>query len=303
MKFSKIGINSASRIALGCMRISDMGPNKAQELIEKSLDVGINFFDHADIYGAGKSEELFGHVIKRVPSLREKMIIQSKCGIRKGFYDFSKEHILSSVDGILQRLGIGYIDILLLHRPDTLFEPDEVAEAFNNLYDSGKVRGFGVSNMNCGQIALLQKSCKQSLDVNQLQFSIAHTGLIDQGFNVNMTNEPSIDHNGGILEYCRLNNITIQAWSPLQYGFFEGTFIDNEKYSELNILLEKLSKKYEISKAAVAIAWILRHPANIQVVLGSTNCSRVTDIAKSADIIITREEWYELYRAAGNKLP
>jgi len=294
---------TASEIGLGCMRITNLDKNKVNNLINTALDYGINFFDHADIYGKGKSEEIFSESISLTPSLREKIIIQSKCAIRPGMYDYSKEHILDSVDGILKRLKTDYLDILLLHRPDTLMEPEEVSEAFEKLYTEGKVRNFGVSNHNSMQIELLNKYLKNKITINQLQFSIMHTGIIDSGLNVNMKNSPSIDRDSSILEYCRLNDITIQAWSPYQYGFFEGTFIDNPKFPELNKKLNELAEKYNVSSTAIATAWILRHPAKIQTIVGTTNENRLRDICTASNIQLTREEWYSLYIAAGNQLP
>lgn len=204
---------TASEISLGCMRMADLSREDANKVINTALENGIDFFDHADIYGGGKSEEVFADAIDMNATIREKMILQSKCGIRQGFFDFSKEHIIASVEGSLKRLKTDYLDTLLLHRPDTLFEPEEVAAAFTELEKSGKVRHFGVSNQNPGQIELLKKYVDQELIANQLQFSIMHTGMIDTGFNVNMTIDPSLDRDGGILEYSRLNNMTIQAWS------------------------------------------------------------------------------------------
>lgn len=294
---------TASEIGLGCMRIANLDKNEVNNLINTALDCGINFFDHADIYGKGKSEEIFSESISLTPSLREKIIIQSKCAIRPGMYDYSKEHILDSVDGILKRLKTDYLDILLLHRPDTLMEPEEVSEAFEKLYTEGKVRNFGVSNQNSMQIELLNKYLKNKITINQLQFSIMHTGIIDSGLNVNMKNSPSIDRDSSILEYCRLNDITIQAWSPYQYGFFEGTFIDNPKFPELNKKLNELAEKYNVSSTAIATAWILRHPAKIQTIVGTTNENRLRDICTASNIQLTREEWYSLYIAAGNQLP
>ena len=296
------GLHS-SAIALGCMRIADLGTAGLTELVNECLDVGIDFFDHADIYGGGSCEELFGEVLAAEPSLREQMVIQSKCGIRNGFFDFSKEHILDSVDKILKRLQTEYLDILLLHRPDTLMEPDEVAEAFDTLEQSSKVRHFGVSNMNPAQIDLLQSSLRQKLVANQLQFSLAHTGMIDNGLCVNMKWEQGIDRDGSILEYCRKENITIQAWSVLQYGFFDGVFLGSEKYPELNSVLERIAGENGVSPAAVAMAFILRHPAKMQAIVGSTNKERVAAMAKGADMSLSRAEWYELYMAAGNQLP
>ena len=293
----------ASEIALGCMRISTMDEKSVSTLINTALDCGINFFDHADIYGKGKSEEVFSKSISLTPSLREKIILQSKCSIRPGMYDFSKDYIIDSVDGILKRLKTDYLDILLLHRPDTLMEPEEVNEAFNKLYTEGKVRNFGVSNHNSMQIELLNKYLNNKVTVNQLQFSIMHTGIIDSGLNVNMKNNASINRDGSILEYCRLNDINIQAWSPYQYGFFEGTFIDNPKFPELNKKLSEIAEKYNVSKTAIATAWILRHPAKIQTIVGTTNESRLKDICTASNVYLTRQEWYEIYLAAGNMLP
>ena len=294
---------TASEIGLGCMRIADLNKNEVNNLINTALDCGINFFDHADIYGKGKSEEIFSESISLTPSLREKIIIQSKCAIRPGMYDYSKEHILNSVDGILKRLKTDYLDILLLHRPDTLMEPEEVSEAFEKLYNEGKVRNFGVSNHNSMQIELLNKYLKNKITINQIQFSIMHTGIIDSGLNVNMKNSPAIDRDSSILEYCRLNDITIQAWSPYQYGFFEGTFIDNPKFPELNKKLKELAEKYNVSSTAIATAWILRHPAKIQTIVGTTNENRLRDICTASNLNLTRQEWYEIYLSAGNMLP
>jgi predicted oxidoreductase len=294
---------SNKRILLGCMRISGMSPKERVKLIGTALDRGINYFDHADIYGGGVSEEVFAHTVKEMGVKRDEMILQSKCGIREGRFDFSRDYILSSVDKILSRLGTDYLDVLLLHRPDALAEPQEVAEAFDRLEKEGKVLSFGVSNHNPYQIELLKKSVRQEILFNQLQFSIMHTGMIDASLNVNMKVENSVDHDGGILDYCRLKDITIQAWSPFQYGFFEGVFLNNEKFPELNATIKGIGEKYAVADTAVAIAWILRHPARIQAVIGTTNAGRVADIAAAADFTLTREEWYEIYRKAGNTLP
>ncbi len=290
-------------IVLGCMRISDMKVSEVAALVDAAVESGVTFFDHADIYGGGKSEEVFGQAVKKTPELREKIIVQSKCGIRKGMFDFSREHILASVDGSLKRLGMDYLDVLLLHRPDTLMEPDEVAAAFDTLHAAGKVKHFGVSNQNPWQMELLKTSVKQPLLFNQLQMSVMFTGMVDAGFNVNMKNPPSVDHDGGILPYCQLQGVTVQAWSPYQYGFFEGPFVGNKKFPKLNKALEEVGEAHGISASAVASAWLLRHPVKMQVVLGTTKAERVRDIAKAADITLTREEWYRLYLAAGNELP
>ncbi|TSB47565.1 aldo/keto reductase family oxidoreductase [Alkalicoccobacillus porphyridii] len=289
---------------MGNMRINNLSVKETEGLIYTALEAGINVFDHADIYGGGSCEEHFSKALSGNESIREKIILQSKCGIRKGYYDFSKEHILSSVDGILQRLDTDYLDILLLHRPDPLMEPDEVAEAFDQLHHSGKVRYFGVSNHNPTQIELLQKSLTQKLVVNQMQLSIAHTPLIDSGVSLNMNTDNAVNRDSSTLEYCRLNDITLQAWSPFQTGFFDGVFVgDNERFPELNKVLERLAKKYDVTPTSIAVAWITRHPANIQVVLGTTNAARLQESAAGSEIPLTRQEWFELYAAAGNMVP
>ncbi|MBX3080888.1 MAG: aldo/keto reductase [Anaerolineae bacterium] len=292
-----------SEISLGCMRISELSNKDISTLIQTALDCGINFFDHADIYGGGQSEAKFAEALDMSPRVREKMLIQTKCGIRKGFFDFSKEHILEAVDGSLKRLRTDYLDVLLLHRPDALVEPEEVAESFTILQDSGKVKYFGVSNQNPMQIELLTKFVKQPILFNQLQLSITNTGMIDAGINVNMEIDPSIDRDGSILDYCRLKGITIQPWSPFQYGFFEGVFLDNPKFPELNKKIDEIAAAKGVTNTAIAIAWLLRHPAQMQPIIGTTNPQRVKDSCQASGITLTRPEWYEIYRAAGNKLP
>lgn len=293
----------ASEIGLGCMRITELQDKKeVRNLIDTAMDQGIDFFDHADIYAKGYAEEVFGEVVDS--AMRQNMIIQSKCGIIPGkAYDFSKEHILESVDESLKRLRTDYLDILLLHRPDTLMEPEEVAEAFEILEKTGKVRYFGVSNQNSMQIELLNKYCDNRIKINQLQFSIAHCDIVDSGLNVNVHNEAGANRDGSVLEYCRLKNITIQAWSPFQYGMFEGVFLNSEKFPELNRQIEELAEKYQVTNSAIAVAWILRHPAKIQTIVGTTNKNRLTDICKASEVNLTRKEWYALYMAAGKVLP
>lgn len=294
---------SIPEIGMGCMRIVELeNADAVKSWVDTALENGINFFDHADIYGKGRCEELFGKVL--TPSLREKIILQSKCSIRPRIaFDFSKEHILNSVDGILKRLNTEYLDILLLHRPDTLMEPEEVADAFRILKENGKVRHFGVSNQTPMQMELLSKYCDEPLLINQLQLSIAHCPMINSGINANMYNDSGINRDGGVLEYCRLKDITIQAWSPFQYGMFEGIFLGNEKFAELNKVIDNLAEKYNVTNSAIAVAWILRHPAGIQTIVGTTNKDRIAQISKASEIRLTREEWYALYMAAGNKLP
>lgn len=305
MKNLKIanGKLEVSQIALGCMRIAELGKKEAvRELVDTAMEQGVQFFDHADIYAGGEAERLFGEAVQGIP--REQMVIQTKCGIRPGIcYDFSKEHILESVDQSLKRLNTDYIDILLLHRPDTLMEPEEVAEAFDILEKQGKVRYFGVSNQNSMQMELLNHYCRQELIINQLQFSVAHCDIIDSGLNVNVHNDAACVRDGSILEYCRLKGITIQAWSTFQYGFFEGVFLGNEKFPELNRKIDELAEKYHVANGAIAIAWILRHPAGIQALVGTTKKQRLEEICRACDVQLTREEWYALYMAAGKMLP
>lgn len=299
------GLLEASEISMGCMRIGRLSDAEAAKLIQTTLDNGINFFDHADIYSNGLSEEIFGKCIKKCTAKREDILIQSKCGIRKDLntFDFSKEHIIKSAENSLKRLQTDYLDVLLLHRPDTLFEPEEVAEAFGILEKSGKVRYFGVSNQSPRLMDLLQASVKQKLIVNQLQFSIAHALMINHQFQFNMLTEGAVNRSDEVLEYCRLKGITIQAWSPFQHGFFKGTFIDNDDYKELNRVLDRIAIEKGVPKSAVVAAWILRHPAKMQVIVGTMNARRITDICKASDITLLREEWYEIYCAAGNILP
>ncbi|MBP2099919.1 aldo/keto reductase [Enterococcus rivorum] len=288
-------------VILGCMRIN--GAENPVKIIETAYENGIDFFDHADIYGGGECESIFGKALKESSIKREEIFIQTKCGIRQGMFDFSKEHIISSVEGSLKRLGVDSVDALLLHRPDTLVEPDEVAAAFDQLETQGKVKYFGVSNQKPMQIELLKKSVKQPLLVNQVQFGIKHTEMIDQGIHVNMTDAASVDHDGSLLDFSRLNEMTLQAWSPYQYGFFEGVFINNEKFPELNKTLTELAEKYGTTPTGLATAWILRHPANMQVIAGTMNLQRINEIAKASDVVLSREDWYEIYRSAGNILP
>jgi predicted oxidoreductase len=240
---------------------------------------------------------------------RADFFIQSKVGLFANAdnqiirYDSSKSHILKAVDGILSRMKVDYLDSLLIHRPDPLMDPSEVAEAFDELQAAGKVRHFGVSNFNPQQIALLQSAADQRLLIDQLQFGLKHTGMIDFGLHTNMTDDGSVNHDGGLLDYLRLNKMTIQTWSPFQYGTFAGTFINNEQFPKLNAELAKLADKYGVSKNAIAVAWILKHPANMQVLIGTMNPQHIQDSAAGSDITLTNQEWYDLYLAAGNTLP
>ena len=295
-----------SEIVLGMMRIEDKSVKEVEELVETALSVGINAFDLADIYGRGRCEELLGLVLKNRPDLREKMWIQSKCGIRIEeftYFDFSKEYILQSVDGILERLQVDYLDSLLLHRPDALMESDQVAEAFDLLYKQGKVRDFGVSNQNPMMMELLKKDVKQPLAVNQLQLSAAFTPGFESGFHVNMEDSQAAMRDGSIFEYCKLHDVVIQAWSVLQFGYFKGNFVGNEKFQALNQVLDRLAIKYGVTPSTIAISWILRYPAKMQAVVGTTNPKHLREVSQAANFSLTRKEWYEIYLAAGNNLP
>lgn len=295
-----------SEIVLGMMRIKDKSVKEVEELVETALSVGINAFDLADIYGRGRCEELLGLVLKNRPDLREEMWIQSKCGIRIEeftYFDFSKEYILQSVDGILERLQVDYLDSLLLHRPDALMESDQVAEAFDLLYKQGKVRNFGVSNQNPMMMELLKKDVKQPLAVNQLQLSAAFTPGFESGFHVNMEDSQAAMRDGSIFEYCKLHDVVIQAWSVLQFGYFKGNFVGNEKFQALNQVLDRLAFKYGVTPSTIAISWILRYPAKMQAVVGTTNPKHLREVSQAANFSLTRKEWYEIYLAAGNNLP
>ncbi|MFU0723773.1 aldo/keto reductase [Streptococcus sp. IMAU11622] len=295
-----------SEIVLGMMRIKDKSVKEVEELVETALSVGINAFDLADIYGRGRCEELLGLVLKNRPDLREKMWIQSKCGIRIEeftYFDFSKDYIIKSVDGILQRLKIDHLDSLLLHRPDALMESDQVAEAFDLLYKQGKVRDFGVSNQNPMMMELLKKDVKQPLAVNQLQLSAAFTPGFGSGFHVNMEDNQAAMRDGSIFEYCKLHDVVIQAWSVLQFGYFKGNFVGNEKFQALNQVLDRLAIKYGVTSSTIAISWILRYPAKMQAVVGTTNPKHLREVSQAGNFSLTRKEWYEIYLAAGNNLP
>ena len=295
-----------SEIVLGMMRIEDKSVKEVEELVETALSVGINAFDLADIYGRGRCEELLGLVLKNRPDLREKMWIQSKCGIRIEeftYFDFSKDYIIKSVDGILQRLKIDHLDSLLLHRPDALMESDQVAEAFDLLYKQGKVRDFGVSNQNPMMMELLKKDVKQPLAVNQLQLSAAFTPGFESGFHVNMEDSQAAMRDGSIFEYCKLHDVVIQAWSVLQFGYFKGNFVGNEKFQALNQVLDRLAIKYGVTPSTIAVSWILRYPAKMQAVVGTTNPKHLREVSQAGNFSLTRKEWYEIYLAAGNNLP
>lgn len=305
MKYYKIPNSNltVSKLALGCMRLTELSLEEAEKLIQTALECGINFFDHADIYGNGQSEALFGNFLKKNPDLRKQIIIQTKCGIRDGYYDSSAEHILASVNSSLKRLNTDYIDVLLIHRPDALTDFEDVAKAFKILREEKKVRFFGVSNMNAIQIEILQKHLPNKLIFNQLHFNIVHSLMIDEILNVNINNDYAVNRTGDILDYMRLHEITMQAWSPLQISLTKGTYLGHPDYVELNQKLEEIGTKYGLTPAAVAVAWILRHPAQIQVIVGTTKPASLRELVKAVDIELSKKEWYDLYLSVGKDLP
>lgn len=291
-------------VVAGCMRLGTMSEKEMSQYIEEALASGVNYFDHADIYEDGKSEIVFGEALKKDSSLkREDLIIQSKCGIRKGFFDQSKEYILEAVDASLKRLQVEYLDVMLLHRPDTLVEPEEVAEAFDILEKSGKVRHFGVSNHKPSQIALLKKAVKQDLIIDQLQFSLSAANMITNGLEVNMHTPGAVDRDASVLDFCRINDITIQAWSPFYIIDRSGVYLGDPKFKELDAKIDELAEKYGVTENGIVTAWILRHPANMQMIAGTTKWQRLKEIVAGAEIELTRKEWYDLYIAAGHILP
>ena len=308
MKYINIlnGPQNVSAIVQGCMRMPALSKEDAAKVIRTAYDNGINFFDHATCYGNGEAETRFAEAFPLTGLKREEIIIQSKCGLcfDRNEFDWTKENILSSVDDSLKRLDVEYLDALLLHRPDLIFDPEEVAEAFDTLEKSGKVRFFGVSNLMPMQIELLKKYVKQPLIINQVQLSLEQSQLIDQSFYMNnKTTDMSVSRDGSLLDYCRLNDITIQAWSPLQYGMFGGTFIDNPDFPELNKALEEIAEREGVTKAAVAIAWIMRHPAKMQTIIGTMNPVHIEEICAAANVNLSHHDWYVLYLASGKFLP
>ncbi len=294
-------------VVLGLMRIPELDAEQIRTLVGTARDAGVTMFDHADIYGRSvhDCETRFGEAVTFSASEREQVQIQSKVGIRTGYFDFSTEHILESVDGSLAALQTDYLDVLLLHRPDALVEPEEVAAAFDRLESSGKVRHFGVSNHTPYQVDLLKTAVTQPLAFNQVQLSITHAPLIAAGVSSNMLDLPqSIDRDNGMLDYARINGITLQAWSPFQAGFFTGVFLgDREHYADLNDVLDELAAKYAVTPTGIATAWLTRHPARIQIVLGTTKPERVKEAVAGSDVVLTREEWYRLFTAAGHIVP
>lgn len=309
MKYINVvnGPQNASSIIMGCMRMPALSVDDAANIIRAAYDLGINYYDHATCYGEnGEAETRFGDAFPKTGIKREDVFIQSKCGILsdQGEFNWTKENIINSVDDSLRRLKCEYLDALLLHRPDLLYEPEQIAEAFDVLEKSGKVKYFGVSNVPSMMFAVLKKHIRQPLVFNQLQFSMEQSQLLDQALYVNnITTERSLDRDNGTLDYCRLNDVTIQAWSPLQYGFFKGCFVDSPEFPELNRVLWEIGEKYGVPKTAVAIAWILRHPAKMQAIAGTMNPNHLSDICQASKVELTHNEWYRLYLASGKYLP
>jgi predicted oxidoreductase len=299
----------APNVVAGMMRIGDKTDDEVRALVGAARDAGIDFFDHADVYGEELHgcETRFAEAMQLSSSEREQIVLQTKAGIvREGpYFDFSYERIVSEAEGSLRALRTDYLDVLLLHRPDALVEPEEVARAFDELAASGKVRAFGVSNHTPRQIDLLKTAVTQEIVANQVQLSLTHAPIVAQGVASNMVGlEQSVTlDGGGIVDYCRLNKITLQAWSPFQAGFFTGVFLGNPDYAELNVVIDRLAASYGITPIGIATAWLTRHPAQLQVVLGTTTPQRITEAAAGSDVPLTRSEWYELYRAAGYLVP
>lgn len=299
---------AGARIGIGMMRIDALEPDEIRALYSGARDAGVVLFDHADIYGGGEHgcERRFGDAIRLGASEREEIVLQSKCGIVSGGggFDFSAERILTRVDESLAALRTDYLDVLLLHRPDTLVEPDEVARAFDELEASGKVRAFGVSNHTAGQIELLKTSVRQPLLANQVQFGLGHAALVARGIASNMEGlAQSVDRDGGLLEYSRMHGITLQAWGPFWHGFYDSLIFDDPSLAMLQTVLARLAEEYRTTPTAIATAWITRHPAQMQVIVGTTRASRVREAVEGAAITLSRREWYELFRAAGYKVP
>lgn len=302
MKTVKLGTLQTTQLIYGCMKLGKAEEQDALRAVHTAYDCGIRMFDNADIYCAGESERRFGRALREIG--RENVAVQSKCGIRPGYYDFSREHLLQSVEGSLRRIGTDCLDVLCLHRPDTLMEGEEVAEVFDTLHKRGMVRAFGVSNFTPLQIEYLKKYTSFPIVANQLQFGPAHTGMVDCGICANMESAGALGKDGGVLDYCRLHDIVIQAWGPLRAGHGRpGTFLDDPAYEQANTCLEHFAAQFDVTKAAVAVAWIERHSAGMQVILGSVRAERIREMAEADRVELSRAQWYEIYRAFGNLVP
>lgn len=297
-----------SRIIQGLMRINEMSVEEVKSLIEFDLEHGINFFDTSNIYGNGVSESKIGDVLRLDPSLRSKMIIQSKCGIyvdetNQSYYDLSKETIIKSCNDTLKRLNTTYLDYFLLHRPDIFIDNKEVAEAFNILYKERKVHHFGVSNFSKELIDYLEEEVKEKIEVNQLQLGLGHTLLLSDVFNYNTAFYKNNSFAGDMFFYLKKKNINLQCWSPYQYGMFEGNILNNDKFKETNLLLEQLASKYQVNKSSICLSFLLMLGENVSVVIGTTNKQHIIDSIDALKVKLTKVERYNLYRSANNLLP
>lgn len=312
----------ASRLAYGCMGLgghwddrpwTEADVDHAQAAVEAALEIGVTLFDHADIYTFGKAESVFGALFRRQPSLRERIVLQSKCGIRFADaeggkrYDLSGEYIVSAVEASLRRLGTERLDVLLLHRPDPLMAPDEVAEAFLRLRTAGKVSHLGVSNMHAGQMAWLASALDQPLAVNQLELGLGRLEPFEAGTTFNDRQgaaRPGSLAWGGTLEFCQQHGIQLQAWGALARGRFTGEVAQDPLDDPARALVHQLGERHGVAPEAIVLAWLLRHPARIQPVIGTSSPARIRACGEALRVEISRGEWYALYEAArGASLP
>uniref|UniRef100_A0A832I0A3 Aldo/keto reductase n=1 Tax=Eiseniibacteriota bacterium TaxID=2212470 RepID=A0A832I0A3_UNCEI len=302
----------SSRLAYGCMRIAGMRPRErftpeleaaGRRAVIAAYEAGYTHFDHADIYGDGLCEEIFGRVLREVSGMRDRVIIASKCGIRWAGdptpgaphrWDFSREHIVRSCERSLARLGVGHLDLYLLHRPDWLADPHEIAAAFAQLHEQGKVLAFGVSNFRPTLLAAVQQACPMPLVVNQVEIHLARLDAFEDG----------------TLDQCLERGITPLAWSPLARGLLgdggrpETADPHAAKHAALVAALDQVAGAHGVSRAALALAWLLRHPAGIVPIVGTTDPARIRDAATADGLELGREDWYTILRAArGEPLP
>lgn len=308
--FGRGGIKG-SRLAYGCWRLAgtwDPGEvtreaeAAGERAVQVAIDSGYTVFDHADIYCHGVCEQIFGRVVRNAPSLRDRLVIITKCGIRRADdpvgapyrYDFSASYIIWSCEQSLKRLGIETIDIFLLHRPDYLMDPTEVAGAFEQLRRDGKVREFGVSNFSPAQVGALEGACARPLVTNQIEFSLAHLAPLEDG----------------TLDHCLTREMTPMAWSPLAGGkLADGArrLLPSQEAYQTDAIqreLDLLAAEYGTTRTAIALAWLLRHPSGVVPVVGTRDPERIGKAARAADISLTREHWYRLLTIArGERLP
>ena len=296
-----------SRIIQGLMRVAKLSEDELYEIIKYDLNHGIYFFDIADIYGRGECEILLGKVLKKHPELRKQMFIQTKASIRftddGAYYDLSYEHIKEGVYASLERMGIDYVDSLLLHRPDIFIDADEVAKAFDELYKEGKVKHFGVSNFPKEAIEYIKEKTSYPIEYNQIQFGLGNPLLAEELFNFNVNHDNGISKTNDTYFYLKRNNIQVQAWSPYLVGFFRGLLFDEEKYPEINMVLDKYAKKYGTNKCAIATAFILKLNKDITVITGSIDIKHIQESLDGEKINLTKEDWYAIYKECGHHLP